>query len=149
MQMGSVRMTERHLRHDPPLEDELAAMATQIDEVLAASAPPVVPAGGMIGVAGTTVTVQALALGLERDDPDLIHGSWLSVEDAGRVLDRLAAMTVAERDALGPMPAGRGEVIVAGAMILHRAMRIAGLEGVRVSETDILDGLAFEALGVR
>lgn len=149
MQMGSVRMTERHLRHDPPTEGELAAMAGQIDDVLAASGPPAVPVGGMIGVAGTTVTVQALALGLERDDPDLIHGSWLSVGDAGRVLDRLAAMTVAERDALGPMPAGRGEVIVAGAMILHLAMRFAGLDGVRVSETDILDGLAFEALGVR
>ena len=147
--MGSVRMTERHLAHDPPRPDELAGLRDAIAAELAAVTVAVASARTFVAVAGTAVTVQALALGLERDDPDLIHGSWLSAADAAAILERLAAMPRAERDSLPAMPPGRGEVIVAGAAILHGAMVAFGRDRALIGETDILDGLGFEALGVR
>jgi exopolyphosphatase/guanosine-5'-triphosphate,3'-diphosphate pyrophosphatase len=149
-QIGSVRLTERHLSHDPPTEEDLEALDRAITEVLDGvwSLVPVRNARTFLAVAGTAVTVQALAMGLDRDDPDLIHGSPLSVSDAIRVRDRVAAMTIAERDALPAMPRGRGEVIVAGAAILAAVLTRGNHTHAIVSETDILDGLAFELLGV-
>jgi exopolyphosphatase/guanosine-5'-triphosphate,3'-diphosphate pyrophosphatase len=147
--MGSVRMTERHERHDPPTAGDLAALeadvAAGLDEVEAAV--PVGEARTFIAVAGTATTVQALALGLDRYDPDRIHRTWLARERAEEVLDDLAGMTNAERNALPVMAPGRGDVIVAGAEILVATMRRFGIERALVSESDILDGLALEMLG--
>jgi exopolyphosphatase/guanosine-5'-triphosphate,3'-diphosphate pyrophosphatase len=103
----------------------------------------------LIAVAGTATTLQACALGLERYDPDLIHRSTLSLGDAERTLGVLAAMTNEERAAIPVMPKGRGDVIVAGGAILVGILRRFGYDGALVSETDILDGLALELLGVR
>jgi exopolyphosphatase/guanosine-5'-triphosphate,3'-diphosphate pyrophosphatase len=146
--MGSVRMTERHLRHDPSTAAELEAMeagiAAVLDEVEATV--PVAGARTFVAVAGTATTVQAIALGLERYDPDRIHRTWLSREHAEHVRDALAEMTNAERAALPVMAPGRGDVIVAGAEILVATMRRFGIERALVSESDILDGLALEML---
>jgi len=149
VQLGSVRMTERHLHDDPPTAMQLAELRDAVAAVLATVRVPVADARTFVAVAGTAVTVQALALGLDRDDPDVIHGSSLTVDDAAAVADRLARMPRAARDALPAMPPGRGEVIVAGAVILHEAMRRWGRDRALIAETDILDGLGFEALGVR
>jgi exopolyphosphatase/guanosine-5'-triphosphate,3'-diphosphate pyrophosphatase len=150
-QLGSVRLTERAIAHDPPTPEDLEAVEAIVraglDDVEAAV--PVRDGRTFVSVAGTATTLQAIALGLERYDPDLIHRSWLSVEDARRVLAHLAGMTNAERAAIPVMVPGRGDVIVAGAVILVTVMRRFGWERTLVSETDILDGLAFELLGVR
>ena len=103
----------------------------------------------LVAVAGTATTLQACAIGLERYDPDIIHRSILTLAEAERTLRDLAAMTNEERAAIPVMPKGRGDVIVAGASILVGAMRRFGFEEALVSETDILDGLALERLGVR
>jgi exopolyphosphatase/guanosine-5'-triphosphate,3'-diphosphate pyrophosphatase len=103
----------------------------------------------LVAVAGTATTLQACALGLRRYDPDLVHRSTLTLRDAERALRDLATMTNEERAAIPVMPKGRGDVIVAGASILVHAMRRFGFEEALVSETDILDGLALELLGVR
>jgi exopolyphosphatase/guanosine-5'-triphosphate,3'-diphosphate pyrophosphatase len=147
--MGSVRMTERHIRHDPPAAAELDALQADVAGVLdeVARSVPLGDARTFVAVAGTATTVQALALGLERYDPDRIHRSWLTLPEAERVLGDLAALTDAERAALPVMAPGRGDVIVAGAMILVQTMRRFGIERTLVSETDILDGLALEMLG--
>jgi exopolyphosphatase/guanosine-5'-triphosphate,3'-diphosphate pyrophosphatase len=147
--MGSVRMTERHERHDPPTADDLAALEADVAAVLddVEAAVPVGEARAFIAVAGTATTVQALALGLDRYDPDRIHRTWLARERAEEVLDDLAGMTNAERNALPVMAPGRGDVIVAGAEILVATMRRFGIERALVSESDILDGLALEMLG--
>jgi len=97
-------------------------------------------------VAGTATTVQAIALGLPGYDPDLIHRTHLRVETAEGVLADLAGMTTLERAALPVMAAGRADVITAGALVLVTVMRRFGLHEALVSETDILDGLAFETL---
>jgi exopolyphosphatase/guanosine-5'-triphosphate,3'-diphosphate pyrophosphatase len=151
MRMGSVRLTERHVRGDPPSAAELDAMTSEVDTILeeAERVIPIREARTLVAVAGTATTVQALALGLPRYDPDRIHRTWLSVGDAERILAELALMTNAERRGLPVMAPGRGDVIVAGAVVLVRAMHRFGFERALVSETDILDGLAFELMDIR
>jgi exopolyphosphatase/guanosine-5'-triphosphate,3'-diphosphate pyrophosphatase len=150
-QMGSVRLTERFVRSDPPTREELAALALAVDDALdqAEAHLPIGDAHTFVSVSGTATTLQAIALGLPRYDPEAIHRTWLTRTDAERVTDDLARMTDAERAALPVMAPGRGDVIVAGAMVLTNVMRRFGFERTLVSETDILDGLAFELLDIR
>jgi exopolyphosphatase/guanosine-5'-triphosphate,3'-diphosphate pyrophosphatase len=142
-QMGSVRLTERHIRSDPPGAEDRAALDRTIEDVLeeAERTVPVARAKTLVAVAGTATTVQAIALGLDAYDPEAIHGSELTVEAALEVLERLGSMTTAERAALPVMARGREDVIVAGAAILVGVMRRWGFDGAVVSERDILDGL--------
>jgi exopolyphosphatase/guanosine-5'-triphosphate,3'-diphosphate pyrophosphatase len=150
-QMGSVRLTERVQPSDRPTGDDLRRLEelvlAQLDEV--GHTVPVGEGRTLVAVAGTATTLQACALRLQRYDPDLIHRSTLTLVDAERTLRELAAMTDEERAAIPVMPKGRGDVIVAGASILVHAMRRFGFEEALVSETDILDGLALELVGVR
>jgi len=150
-QMGSVRLTERVRPSDPPSEEDLRALEALIEPHLdeVERTVPFRDARMLVAVAGTATTLQACALGLGRYDPDLIHRSTLTIAAAERTLRDLAAMTNAERAAIPVMPTGRGDVIVAGAIILVSAMRRFGVERAVVSETDILDGLALELLDVR
>jgi exopolyphosphatase/guanosine-5'-triphosphate,3'-diphosphate pyrophosphatase len=144
--MGSVRLTERHVRHDPPTREEVDAMRAEITGVLAAVERdvPTRDARTFVAVAGTATTVQAISLGLPRYDPDAIHRTWLAKTDVERIARQLTAMTNAERAALPVMAPGRGDVIVAGALVLLSVMERFGFERALVSETDILDGLAME-----
>jgi hypothetical protein len=145
-QMGSVRMTERVHPQDPPTSEDLERLAGEVDAVLAEVEEkiPVGDARTFVAVAGTATTVQAVALGLDGYDPDRIHRSTITAADAERALERLAGMTTEERAALPVMAPGRADVIVSGAMILCRALRLLGFDEAMISETDILDGLALE-----
>jgi exopolyphosphatase/guanosine-5'-triphosphate,3'-diphosphate pyrophosphatase len=151
IQMGSVRLTERAVRSDPPAPGDLGRLRELVGAGIeeAAAAVPVDRARTFVSVAGTATTLQAIALGLGRHDPDRIHRTWLHAAEAERVLDALASMTNEERAAMPVMAPGRGDVIVAGGMVLVEVMRRFGFERTLVSETDILDGLAFEMMGVR
>jgi exopolyphosphatase/guanosine-5'-triphosphate,3'-diphosphate pyrophosphatase len=144
--IGSVRLTERVKPDDPPVNEDLDEMRRLVAEGLNSALdliPP--PRGGtLIGVAGTTTTVQALALGLERYDPEAIHGTELTLEAAADVAQLLASMTNEQRKALPVMAPGREDVIVAGCVILLEIMERWGFESCLVSERDILDGLALE-----
>jgi exopolyphosphatase/guanosine-5'-triphosphate,3'-diphosphate pyrophosphatase len=150
--MGSVRLTERAIAHDPPTPDEITALEAEVrarlDEAESA-VPGAHDARTLVAVAGTATTLQAIALGLDRYDPEAIHRSWLSLEEAERIVVDLARMTNAERAALPVMAPGRGDVMVAGGVIFVETLRRFGFDRALVSETDILDGLAFELLGIR
>jgi exopolyphosphatase/guanosine-5'-triphosphate,3'-diphosphate pyrophosphatase len=147
-QMGSVRLTERCVRHDPPLAAELDAAREVVHPILdeVERAVPVREAGTLVAVSGTSTTVQAIALGLDAYDPERIHRTRLTRAGAERVLDRLVRMTTLERAALPVMAPGRADVIAQGALILVEVMRRFGFEDALVSETDILDGLVLELL---
>jgi exopolyphosphatase/guanosine-5'-triphosphate,3'-diphosphate pyrophosphatase len=136
---------------DPPDDSDLQRFEELIQDHLVAveEALPVRESRTLVAVAGTATTLQACALGLSRYDPDLVHRSTLTLHDAERALRELAMMTNEERAAIPVMPKGRGDVIVAGASVLVHAMRRFGFEEALVSETDVLDGLALELLGVR
>jgi exopolyphosphatase/guanosine-5'-triphosphate,3'-diphosphate pyrophosphatase len=144
--VGSVRVTERVKPDDPPSSEDLDEMRRLVGEGLdqALDLVPPPPRGTLIGVAGTTTTVQALSLGLDRYDPEAIHRTELTLEAAADVAQLLASMTNPERAALPVMAPGREDVIVAGCVILLEIMDRWGFESCLVSERDILDGLALE-----
>ena len=144
--VGSVRITERVGPADPPGPNDLENMSRLAAAALAEASEAIPPgrAATLVGVAGTTTTVQAIALGLDRYDPEAIHGTTLSRQAAAEVLERLAAMTTAERRALPVMAPGREDVIVAGTVILAGILDRWGAGSCLVSERDILEGLAIE-----
>lgn len=143
--IGCVRMTERHLSADPPTPAQVAAATRDIDAAIA-SAESVVPfdeAATLVGLAGSVTTVAALALGLVEYDAGRIHHSRIPAADVRRVSDELLRMPHDRRAALGVMHPGRVDVIGAGALILRRIMDATRAEEVLVSEHDILDGIAW------
>jgi exopolyphosphatase/guanosine-5'-triphosphate,3'-diphosphate pyrophosphatase len=143
--IGCVRMTERHLHGDPPDERQLAAATADIDAELEAAAQ-VVPASQartLVGLAGSVATVVAMALGLPEYDSAKIHHARVSAAAVHAVTSSLLAQTRAERAALGVMHPGRVDVIGGGALVLDRIMRRFGFAEVLASEHDILDGIAW------
>lgn len=142
--IGCVRMTERHLQSDPPSEEQIARAIADIDAAIvrASEVVPLRAARSLIGLAGSVTTVAALALDLHEYDPHAIHGSRISAGQVHAVTSELLAMTRRQRAALGPMHEGRVDVIGAGALVLDRIMVATGLPEVVVSERDILDGIA-------
>ncbi|MBB6627051.1 exopolyphosphatase [Nocardioides sp. KIGAM211] len=143
MDIGSVRLHERHLHSDPPTAAEVAACVADIDAHL--DACPVAPgdAATVVGVAGTVTTVAAGVLDLAAYDRTDTDQAVLAADDVHALVDRLVAMTVAERLELPWMHPGRADVIDAGALILSRVLRRAGVPSLLVSESDILDGIAW------
>lgn len=143
MNIGSVRMHERHLHSDPPTADEIAAATRDIDAHLDGCPVPAGVAATVVGVAGTILTVAAGVLDLPAYDRDRIDQSVLSLEAVHAMTDRLLAMTVEERLALPYMASGRADVIGAGALILDRVLRRTSVDSMVASEADILDGIAW------
>jgi exopolyphosphatase / guanosine-5'-triphosphate,3'-diphosphate pyrophosphatase len=142
--IGCVRLTERHLHGDPPTADEVGRAEDDIRAALAlvTAEVPVVEAATLVGVAGSVTTVAAIALDLPEYDPAAIHGSRIAVADVRKVTAELLAATRESRAAMPVMHPGRVDVIGAGALILRVLMDEFGLEEVVVSEHDILDGIA-------
>jgi len=146
LDIGSVRMTERHLVGDPPTHAQVEAASAEVDQALdELAAHGVDPARGrtVVGVAGTITTVAAAVLDLPGWDRVAIHHAELGRPDVQATTARLLAMTYAERRALPYMHPGRADVIGAGALILDRVLARTGAEHLLVSETDILDGIAW------
>jgi exopolyphosphatase/guanosine-5'-triphosphate,3'-diphosphate pyrophosphatase len=143
MDIGSVRLHERHLHSDPPTEDEVAACVADIDAHLDAAPVSIGEARTVVGVAGTTLTVAAGVLGLASYDRAAIDQSRLAVADVTAYVERLVGMSVEERLALPFMNPGRADVVGAGALILARVLAQAGVDTLIASESDILDGIAW------
>ncbi|WLQ42676.1 Ppx/GppA phosphatase family protein [Streptomyces laculatispora] len=148
--IGCVRMTERHLARDgavvdPPTPDAADAIRADVAAALdlAGQSVPLTGAGTLVGLAGTVTTVAAIALGLDAYDSAAIHHSRVSLEQVREITDRLLASTHAERAAIGAMHPGRVDVIASGALILLAVMERTGAHEVVVSEHDILDGIGW------
>jgi exopolyphosphatase/guanosine-5'-triphosphate,3'-diphosphate pyrophosphatase len=147
--VGCVRLTERHLRSDPPSAAELEAALADVDAALdrVAEQVPLALARTLVGVAGTVTTITAHVLGLAAYDPVAIHGATLDVDQVVAACDELIAMPRAERAALPYMHPGRVDVIGAGALIwrqvVQRVAQVAPVTTVVTSEHDILDGICW------
>ncbi|MBN2176373.1 MAG: Ppx/GppA family phosphatase [Demequinaceae bacterium] len=155
MDVGCVRMFERHDFSDPPTDAEIEAAVADIDAALdrAAEAVPLGRTRTLVGLAGTVTTIAAHALNLATYDRERIHGSVFLIEEACEAASSLTRMTHDERAALGFMDPGRVDVIGAGALVWRQVMlrvemetMLAGarLDTVVTSEHDILDGIAWE-----
>ncbi|MFD0685117.1 Ppx/GppA phosphatase family protein [Actinomadura fibrosa] len=147
--IGCVRMTERHLKDgDPPSPEQISNTVADVDAALARvrETVPVDEARTLVGLAGSVTTVAGIALDLPEYDPARIHLSRITATQVHEVTRRLLHATRAERAAFGVMHPGRVDVIGAGALILDRIMREYGFGAVVVSEHDILDGIAWSLL---
>jgi exopolyphosphatase / guanosine-5'-triphosphate,3'-diphosphate pyrophosphatase len=138
LDVGSVRLTERHLRSDPPTREELEAAAQTVRDEL----PPLDPREA-IGVAGTVTTLAALELG--GYDAERVHGHRLAREAVDALLARLASLPLAERRDLPGLEPERAPVIVGGAVVVREVLERYGLDGLEASERDLLHGSALEA----
>lgn len=154
MDVGCVRITERHLRTDPPTPEQIEAAVADVHAALdvALADVPVGHTRTLVGVAGSVTTVTAHALGLDRYRPDRIDGATLTVQQVVDACEDLIARDRDSRAALGFMHPGRVDVIAAGALIwrevvlrVQREVAAAGgsLTEVITSEHDILDGIAW------
>jgi exopolyphosphatase / guanosine-5'-triphosphate,3'-diphosphate pyrophosphatase len=148
--IGCVRLTERHLHDDPPLAAQRLATTRDIDSALdeVAGSVDVARASTLVGLAGSVTTVAAIALGLDQYLPERIHHARIPAARVSEVAARLLGMTRAERAAIPVMHPGRVDVIGAGALILDRIITRFGFSEVLVSEHDILDGIAWSQVGV-
>jgi exopolyphosphatase/guanosine-5'-triphosphate,3'-diphosphate pyrophosphatase len=145
MDVGCVRLTERHLTDDPPTAAQVAAAEADIDAALRVARADVAleAANTFVGLAGSVTTVAAIALDLPQYHPARIHHSRISADQVREVSHRLLRMTHAQRAALPVMHPGRVDVIGAGALVLRVLVDAAGVDRVVASEHDILDGIAW------
>ncbi|MDX2595142.1 MULTISPECIES: Ppx/GppA phosphatase family protein [Streptomyces] len=148
--VGCVRMTERHLVHDgkvsdPPTEAQVAAIRADIEAALdlAERTVPLREAHTLVGLAGSVTTVSAIAQDLPEYDSARIHHSRISHDRVREITEGLLRSTHAERAAIPSMHPGRVDVIGAGALVLLAIMERIGAREVVVSEHDILDGIAW------
>jgi exopolyphosphatase / guanosine-5'-triphosphate,3'-diphosphate pyrophosphatase len=150
MNIGCVRMTERHLHADPPSGEQIAAATADIDAALdtAAGKVDIATAKTLVGLAGSVTTVAAVALRLPGYDAMRIHHSRITAARVHEVTTQLLAQTRAERAAIPSMHPGRVDVIGAGALVLDRVMLRFGFPEVVVSEHDILDGIAWSLVAL-
>lgn len=142
-QMGCVRMTERHLKTDPPSPTQLAACFSDVQRELTRvrAVIDVSRARTVVGLAGTVTALSAMQLGMTRYDASQTHHSRITREQIEALFGCLSVASVAERRRMLAEPA-RAEVIVGGAAVLLTVMRELSLDELLVSEHDILDGLA-------
>jgi exopolyphosphatase / guanosine-5'-triphosphate,3'-diphosphate pyrophosphatase len=146
LDIGSVRLTERFLKVNPPAEDDLARAAEHVDRMLDESDVDFGSIGTWIGVAGTATTLAGVYLELEEYDRDRVHGSRIPRQDVGGLLRRLSGMTVAQIRSLPSMHPDRADVITGGTLVAARVAERLGVPHLLVSESDILDGIALAML---
>lgn len=141
LDIGSVRLFERHVQNDPPGPEELARAC---DDIRAALATVQAPEAGitLVGVAGTVTTLAAIELGLPDYDPARVHGSLLRRESVVALAERLAKLTLAERQALAGLEPKRADVIVVGAAIVREVLDWSGCSELVVSDRGVRWGLA-------
>ena len=149
IQVGCVRMTEKHLHHDPPRPEELAnciaEVTAHLDDVVR-DVPIVAHAPRLVGLAGTITNVAAVEIGLREYDRDAIHHFRLTKAAAEDVFRTLATEALADRVHNPGLERERADVIVGGCCVLVAVMRFFGFEECLVSEADILDGLILSQL---
>jgi exopolyphosphatase/guanosine-5'-triphosphate,3'-diphosphate pyrophosphatase len=143
--IGCVRMTERHISNDPASANEINAARADIQSAIATAAEVVDirAAKSLVAVAGTATTVAAAALALPQYDRYSIHLSRISAAHTHEVSEMFLKMTRSERAALGYMHPGRVDVIGAGSLVLDEIIKATGVKEFIASESDILDGIAW------
>ncbi len=147
--IGCVRMTERHFTNDPIQVHEIEKARVDIQEAIAKAAAvvPITSAKTLIAVAGTATTVAAAALGLPEYDRYAIHLARISAAQSHDIANMFLNSTHEQRLALGYMHPGRVDVIPAGSLVLSEIMKASGATEFVASESDILDGIARSIAG--
>jgi len=145
MDVGCVRMTERHTPGGNPTKAQEEAIRTDVRNALKEAAKKVdwQKAQTIVGVAGTVTTVAAHVLKLKTYDPEVLHGASISAQQISQTAQDFISLTPSQRAALPYMHEGRIEVITAGSIVLDEVMKAIGAQTLIASERDILDGVAW------
>ena len=143
--IGCVRMTERHFASDPASSEQIESARNDIQAAIAQAAAvvPITKAKTLVAVAGTATTVAAAALVLPEYDRYAIHLSRISAQQTHDAATMFAISTREQRLSLGYMHPGRVDVIAAGSLVLSEVIKATGATEFVASESDILDGMAF------
>jgi exopolyphosphatase/guanosine-5'-triphosphate,3'-diphosphate pyrophosphatase len=151
LQIGAVRLTERHVRCDPiPLSEQLVlreAAREAIAPLARLDGIGDVTASRLVGVAGTVTTLCSVHQRLPAYDAVKVHGATMLLDELDALLAQLAALTVAERQRLPGMEPKRADVIVAGGIIVAEAMRLTGFDRLTVSDRGVRWGLLYDRIG--
>jgi exopolyphosphatase/guanosine-5'-triphosphate,3'-diphosphate pyrophosphatase len=145
--IGSVRLTERHVKHDPPTRGELDLLRDTVDAELAELGP--VAGGQLVGIAGTMTTLAAVSLAMETYDGARVHGHVMLRREIERVVRDLAAKSLEERRGVCGLEPKRADVIVAGGIIALALMGRFATERVRISDRGVRWGLAETLIRLR
>jgi exopolyphosphatase/guanosine-5'-triphosphate,3'-diphosphate pyrophosphatase len=140
LDIGSVRLTERHVKTDPPEPGELERVRADVRKALCGVARH--PTRTLVGVAGTITTLAAIECGLDQYDSSRVHGAVLAKSAVFALENRLAAAALAERRAISGLEPARADVIVAGAIIAEGVLDWAGADALTVSDRGVRWGLA-------
>jgi exopolyphosphatase/guanosine-5'-triphosphate,3'-diphosphate pyrophosphatase len=144
--VGSVRMTERHVRSDPPTREERAAVLDACREAFARVPHDEHAASTVVGIAGTVTTLAAVSLGMNTYDGARVHGLSIPVAELERVVERLASVPLEERRSIAGLEPKRADVIVAGGLVALALLARVGARDVTVSDRGVRWGLAEELL---
>jgi exopolyphosphatase/guanosine-5'-triphosphate,3'-diphosphate pyrophosphatase len=148
LQVGAVRLTERHVRTDPVSAGELATLRAAARSALRPLGQMALrPGGRLVAVAGTVTTLSAVAQALPVYDAGRVHGASLSLDEVEGLAARLARLEVKARAALPGMEPKRADVILAGALLVAEAMRATGFDRLVVSDRGVRWGLLYERIG--
>jgi len=146
--VGSVRLTERHVHADPPTADELTRISVTLKDAFSALPPPP-PGARLVAVAGTATTICTVARGIDPYDAALVHGAVLSRAEVVQTVDRLAALPVVLRRTVKGLQPKRADVIVAGGLVLRAAMDALDAAEVTVSDRGLRWGLLVDRFSGR
>jgi exopolyphosphatase/guanosine-5'-triphosphate,3'-diphosphate pyrophosphatase len=142
LQIGAVRLTERFLKHAPPLDSELSSARMLIMEELAQVRNPGFERFEAVGVAGSVTTLACLEQELEAFDAEKVGGYLLDFETVSSWLGRLARMEPKEIARLSAATAGREDILTAGVLILREIMAVYRIGAIRTSEKGLRYGIA-------
>jgi exopolyphosphatase/guanosine-5'-triphosphate,3'-diphosphate pyrophosphatase len=142
LDVGSVRLFERHVQSDPVVASELGRVVDDITRALTTAPRSSARGTPLVGVAGTVTTLAAIELGLVEYDAKRVHGHALSLASVCEIADRLASLDLAERRALSGLEPKRADVIVVGAEIVRQVMLWSGASTLLVSDRGVRWGLA-------
>jgi exopolyphosphatase/guanosine-5'-triphosphate,3'-diphosphate pyrophosphatase len=147
--LGVVRLTERFLHHDPVLVREIDQLRAHIEVELGQAAVQIGPLPSeccVAGTAGTVTTLGALYRRLDRYDPAVVNGTWISTAVVDDWVAQFIAMTAAQRRGVPVLEGGRAELIIAGGVVLQSSLRRWGLDGLYVSDWGLKEGIILDAV---
>lgn len=144
LDIGSVRLTERHVRTDPISPGELEAVRADVRAALATV--PFAPVPACLGVAGTVTTLFAFAENIAPYDASRVHGGVLAMGRVREATSALTKMSVAERRGLASIDPARADVIVSGALLVEEVLTWCGAAQMRISDRGVRWGLAIQVL---
>jgi exopolyphosphatase/guanosine-5'-triphosphate,3'-diphosphate pyrophosphatase len=145
LQIGSVRLTERIIQHDPPSKEEIEKLTAAIDEQLEKLGWSFRP-DVLVGIAGTVTTITAVALGMRDYDASRVQGHVLLRDEVSAIVKRFGEVTLAERKKIPGVLEARADVIFAGSLILERVMKRFNVGHVIVSDQGVRWGLVWREL---